>query len=39
MRIREETNHTKTWAITNKYAGKKVKKRTLHFFFEQDLEN
>lgn len=34
QRLREEGQHIKTWALSNKFAGKKVKKRTLHFFYE-----
>lgn len=34
VRLREEGQHLKTWALTNKFAGKKIKKRTLHFFYE-----
>lgn len=32
-RVRQEGNHTKAWALTNKFAGKNVKKRTLHFYY------
>lgn len=38
LRIRQEGNHVKTWALTNKFADKKVKKRTLHFYYEASME-
>ena len=37
-RIRQEGNHVKTWAQTNKFAGKSVKRRTLHFYYEPRME-
>jgi hypothetical protein len=37
-RIKQEGNHVKTWALTNKFAGKSVKKRTLHFYYEPRME-
>ena len=37
-RLKEENQHIKTWAISNKYANKKIKKRTLHFFYQDVME-
>lgn len=37
-RLKQEGNHVKTWALTNKYAGKSVKKRTLHFYYQEKIE-
>lgn len=37
-RLKQEGNHVKTWALANKFAGKSVKKRTLHFYYEEKIE-
>jgi hypothetical protein len=37
-RLKQEGHHTKAWALTNKFAGKAVKKRALHFYYEPRME-
>ena len=38
VKLKEENQNIKSWAITNRYTNKNVKKRTLHFFYQEFME-
>ena len=38
IKLKEENQNIKNWAITNRHVNKKIKKRTLHFFYQEYME-
>lgn len=36
LKLKHEDDHIKSWALSNKYAQKKVKRRTVHIYFDNN---